>query len=115
MRTLCLTVALLVPSAIQAQEPKLNCNVGPANKTYGGTTWYVYACDDQHSIVVVSAPGSAAMPFYFMFAFKDGKYRLVGEGTGNKAITDAAYKELSALKPNEIAALRNEASRAVKK
>jgi len=115
MKTLCLSLSLLASSIAQAQEPALNCNTGPANKMYGGAAWYVYACDDKHSVVVITAPGSAAMPFYFMFAFKDGKYRLVGEGTGNKAITDLAYKELSALRPNDIAALHSEASRVAKK
>jgi hypothetical protein len=106
---------LLIGTNVQAQEPALNCDIGPANKTYGGATWYVYACGDKHSVVVVTAPGSAAMPFYFMFAFKDGKYRLVGEGTGNKAITDAVYKELSSLRESEIAALYSEASKVAKK
>jgi len=106
---------LLVASAALAQSPSLNCNIGPANRTFGGSDWFVYGCDDRHSVVVITAPGSPASPFYFMFAHKDGAYRLIGEGTGNKAATQAAYQELSILKPEDIAGLFAEASRTAKK
>lgn len=106
---------MLLGAAAQAQEPALKCEAGPANKNYGGNPWYVYACDDKRSVVVITAPGNKAMPFYFMFSFQNGAYRLVGEGTGDKAITDAVYKQLSALRPNEISALHSEASQVAKK
>ena len=80
----------------------LDCASGPVAKTFGGTPWLVYACSDNHSVVVMSAPGSKAAPFYFMFNWQNGTYRLVGEGTGNKAATDAAYTALHALAPAEI-------------
>jgi hypothetical protein len=38
----------------------------PAEKTVGKTPWLVYGCGDGRSVVVVAAPGSAAMPFYFI-------------------------------------------------
>ena len=80
-------------------------------KTYGGTKWLVYSCDDNRTVVIVAAPGSPAMPFYFMFyPTKDG-YHLYGEGTGNKDATDAAEHDLSALSEPDITALIAETKR----
>ena len=45
-----------------------------------------------------------------MFAFSNGAYKFYGEGTGNKAATDAAYKELSQLTTSQIDGLFSEAS-----
>jgi hypothetical protein len=56
----------------------------------------------------VSAPGSAAAPFYFIFSPVGKGYHLRGEGTGSKALTDAALKELQALRNEDIAALVRE-------
>jgi hypothetical protein len=83
----------------------MDCGNGPAPRTFGGTPWLVYACSDSHSVVLMSAPGSKAMPFYFMFSWENGSYRLIGEGTGNKAATDAAYVALKTLNMAEIMGL----------
>lgn len=45
------------------------------------------------------------MPFVFSLYKKAGLYQLHGEGTGRKALTDAAYKELRALTEEQINAL----------
>jgi hypothetical protein len=105
----------LLSSAASAQSPSLNCSLGPANRTFGGSDWLIYGCDDQRSVVVISTPGSPAAPFYFMFAYKDGDYRLIGEGAGNKAATEATYRQLSVMKPADIARLFAEASSKAKK
>ena len=62
-------------------------------------------CSDNKSVVVISAPNSPAAPFYFIFFPKDGKYVLVGEGTGAKAVTDRVYGELVRLRDAEIEAM----------
>jgi hypothetical protein len=73
---------------------------------YGGSEWIVYACDDSRSVVAVSAPGSPAMPFYFMlFVDSSGKLNLYGEGTGSKAATDLAYQSLQQLTVADVADL----------
>lgn len=95
-------IMVLVALAANAAQPQLDCSRGPVERSFGGSQWLVYACDDGHSVVVVSAPGSAAMPFYFIFAYASGAYRLSGEGTGDKTVTDLAYKQLSALKGPDI-------------
>jgi hypothetical protein len=115
MRLRELAVVVLVahmPFAAAAQpSANLNCKIGPIEKTYGGTKWNVYGCDDKKSLVVVTAPGNPAMPFYFFFLPNEGRYQLHGEGTGDKKVTDAAYKDLGALTDSDIAALVAEASR----
>jgi hypothetical protein len=87
----------------------MKCEAGPVKKSFGKVDWLVYGCDDGRSLVVVSAPGSPAMPFYFLVAVADSGINLRGEGTGDKAATDATYKELSALTVTEVAALYSQA------
>jgi hypothetical protein len=76
---------------------------GPITKVFGSVQWLLYSCDDGKSLVVVSAPGSAAAPFYFMFSPEGRGYHLRGEGTGPKMLTDAALKELQDLSDKDIA------------
>lgn len=92
-----------------AQQPRLDCSSGPLTRTYGATPWLVYGCSDGKSVVVVTDGASRAAPFYFMFFPKDGKYQLVGEGTGSKPLTDRAHAELVRLTEQDIAQLVSEA------
>ena len=55
------------------------------------------------------------MPFYFFFTFDGSGYHLYGEGTGDKAVTDAALAQLSKLGEKEIVGLLDEAARAASK
>jgi hypothetical protein len=73
--------------------------------------WDVYGCDDGHSVVVVTATGNPAMPFYFFFVWGPKGFDLRGEGTGNKVLTDAAFKDLRALSEEQVARLFAEAAR----
>jgi|SRR5580704_8743615 hypothetical protein len=95
----------LLPAAGEEPKAQLKCDVGPTNKTYGNTQWLVYSCDDSRTVVVVAAPGSPAMPFYFMFSPGQNGYQLSGEGTGQKDATDAAFNELHGLSERDIAIL----------
>jgi len=103
MRKYSLVVALVlaapcspVPSQALTQ-PALNCDVGPLGKTFGQTQWLVYSCNDPSTLIVVSAQGNPASPFYFSFSLEGSSYHLRGEGTGSKQASDAAYVELQAL------------------
>jgi hypothetical protein len=88
------------------QTPQaLKCDVGPITKTFAETQWLVYSCDDNRSVVIVTATGNPAMPFYFLFSPGEGGYRLSGEGTGRKDVTAAAFEELKAYSEPDIAAL----------
>ena len=97
-----LVVAVGMPVTAQEPAQPMACDIGPVKKTFGGTPWLVYGCSDGKSVVVITAEGSPAMPFYFLFSPHAGSYRLNGEGTGNKALTDAAFGELSKLGSDDI-------------
>jgi hypothetical protein len=104
--------ALAADSA--AQDAPLQCNIGPVTKIYGAAPWLVYSCNDAKSVVVISAPGSAASPFYFIFSPEGAEYHLRGEGTGSKPATDAALHELQSLSTKDIQALLRETKAAAK-
>lgn len=91
-----------------AYAGSLHCDVGPITKTFGSVPWLLYSCSDGKSLVVVSAPGNPAMPFYFFLSPQGSGYSLHGEGTGAKSVTDAALKELQTLRPKDIAVLIRE-------
>ena len=101
-------LSLVAVPLVANAAPPLNCDVGPVTKVFGSVPWLVYSCNDATSVVLVSAPGSPAMPFYFIFSLEGSAYRLRGEGTGTKAATDAALKDLQALSASDILALRHE-------
>jgi hypothetical protein len=111
-----LLVACLCVNA-QAQgttQAPLDCSAGPLTKSFGAVPWLVYACSDNMSVVVVSASGSPAAPFYFMLFQKEGRYVVVGEGTGPKVVTDRAHAELVRLTDPEVKALLASAKQAAK-
>jgi len=109
MKKLALLFALLTATPALASPSDMICNVGPTSKSYGDTSWLVYACNDGHSISIVSAPGSKALPFVFFFHWEGSTYQLSGVGTGDKAFTDAAFLELKALTGTDIEHLLAEA------
>jgi len=104
--------AAAFPRLSRAQQPQLDCSLGPLAKTYGGSSWLVYACSDNKSLVVVTSQGNPGSPFYFMLTPQNGKRRLFGEGTGRKSATDPAFAELSRLTEDEIAGLIESAKKA---
>lgn len=80
----------------------LECKAGPLSKSFGGNDWLVYACNDDKSVVVVSASGNPAMPFYFSISLIDGRYVVHGEGKGDKSASSAANRELIKLTKEQI-------------
>src|SRR5690606_27014298 len=90
-------VLSLLSALASAERPKLNCDVGPITKKFGGTDWLVYSCGDSQNIIFVTASGSPAMPFVFIRT--NGNLR--GEGNGQKKYTDLAYSELKQLSASE--------------
>ena len=69
-----LFAAWATSSAAHAQQP-MSCEIGPAHRTFGGTPWLVYSCEDGKSLAVITETGSIAAPFYFILAWRDGGYR----------------------------------------
>jgi hypothetical protein len=114
MKRWLLTIAAM-PLVATAAAP-LQCDVGPVTKVFGAVPWLVYSCEDATSLLLISAPGSPASPFYFILSLEGGSYRLRGDGTGSKTATDATLKDLQALSASDIQAVRRETiAAAVKK
>ena len=89
--------------------PKLVCDRGPvATRSFGGTPWQIYGCNDNRSVAIVTAPGSPAIPFYFLLAWVNGVYTVSGEGTGRRDLTAKAYNDLVKLTRPQIDALVKE-------
>ena len=72
---------------------------------FGNSPWLVYSCQDKRTVIIVSAPGNEARPFYFAFVPTEAGYQLVGEGTGNSESTAAAFNDLRILSANDVADL----------
>lgn len=105
-------VALMMLSSMFTHaEESLTCDLGPLQKSFGGTDWYVYACNDNFSTVAISAPGNPATPFYFFMTIKDNELRITGEGNGDKSSSEAALQELSILNRTTYWDLHNTAKK----
>ena len=104
--------ALLLAGSAAAQGPSqanLLCDRGPySTKSFGGTPWQIYGCNDNRSVAIVTAPGSPAIPFIFYLAWVTGVYTVSGEGTGRRDLTAKAYNDLIKLNRQQIDALVNE-------
>jgi len=109
---LALSSALALSTDAVAQgpsQPKLVCDRGPvATKSFGGTQWQIYGCNDNRSVAIVTAPGSPAIPFYFLLAWVNGVYTVSGEGTGRRDLTAKAYSDIVKLTRPQIDALVKE-------
>ena len=82
---LLLAVVLAALPVMGGAQEDVKCDTGPLTRTFGASEWFVYSCDDGRTLAMVSAPGSPAVPFYFILAPQGSGYRLYGEGTGSKA------------------------------
>jgi hypothetical protein len=103
--------AIVLPDAVAQgpSQPKLVCDRGPfSTKTFGGTQWQIYGCTDNRSVAIVTAPGSPAIPFYFLLAWIDGVYTVSGEGTGRRDLTAKAYNDIIKLTRPQIDVLVKE-------
>jgi hypothetical protein len=81
----------------QPQKVSMSCDIGPVERTFGETNWTVYACDDGSTVTISAAGNNPAKPFYFVLRLVGGRYDITGQGTGDKATSDAAAKDIRAL------------------
>ncbi|MGH6613021.1 hypothetical protein [Sphingomonas sp.] len=103
------------PAPAPQGEP-MACTIGPVERSFGGSDWAVFACSDGKSAVVLSKPGSPAAPFFFAIQPRpDGHFDIAGEGTGNKALSEAAGNALRNLGKAGLAQLVADARAAAKK
>src|SRR5260370_25735545 len=116
MRRLASIAALLSALAVSTDaiaqgpsQPKLVCERGPvATKSFGGTSWQIYGCNDNRSVAIVTAPGSPAIPFYFLVAWVNAVYTVSGEGTGRRDLTAKTYNDIAKLTRPQIDAIVKE-------
>jgi len=94
-----------------SKSTPLQCDIGPATKSFGKTQWRVFSCNDHRTVVIVSAPGNPAMPYYFIFSPRNDGYHLSGEGNARKEATAAAFEELKRPTETDIIALIVETKR----
>ena len=100
-------IVLLLSGAAIATESSpvtesLICDIGPLNKTYGKNPWLVYSCNDDRTVIVVSAPGNPAMPFSFTVAIGDHGLQVTGEGKGRKEVVNAMYNDITSLSVRDV-------------
>lgn len=91
------------PVTVASEEQKsVNCETGPLTKEYGKTSWLVYSCDDNKSMLIISAIDNPAMPYYFTLQESKKGYLVIGAGSGDKKTTAAAFADLEKLSQSEI-------------
>jgi len=118
MKPILALAALAAPSSSgpspspTVEPPPLKCEKGPLDRSYGGTAWHVFGCDDKATLVFWAATGNPAAPFYFISFPKGEKRELYGEGNGDKKATAPAFEALKGLDSAAIAALLAEAEQA---
>ncbi|HEX8381645.1 MAG TPA: energy transducer TonB [Allosphingosinicella sp.] len=94
------------PAPAPAESPPpLSCEKGPLRRSFGGTGWLVFGCEDKATLVVAAEEGNPAAPFYFILYPKDGERGIYGEGDGDKKATAPAFEDLQRLGPAALAAL----------
>ena len=107
---------LLASLDVAAQGPserRIVCDRGPFGaRTYGGTAWDIYGCNDERSVAVVTAYGNPGLPFYFLFTESNGRYALSGEGTGQPEFSRKAYEDLARLSQEDVQALVKQTQKA---
>jgi hypothetical protein len=89
-----------------------NCGIGPVEKSYAGTPWLVYGCNDGHSIEMAGASGSRVEGFFITFQWNNGAYRPeMSNRGGSDRLTEAypAFRAVSAFSVSDIDALYAEA------
>ena len=107
---LTLILAATDPLTVVAQEAndKYTCEQGPIVKTIGGSEWNVYSCTDELTLMFLAVEGSPAHPFIFILSPEGEGYALYGQGTGDRAATQAARDEIATFTAETARALIEE-------
>ena len=95
-------LSLLLTSVCSYAQAPLQCTEGPVIKFIGDGNWAAYSCSDKQTLVLYTMSDNPAAEFYFMFYIKDGKYKLYGEGVGDKNKTDKVHAILSRYNDKQI-------------
>ncbi len=113
MRRFAFAITLILtgcaPAAVPSAPEPLTCAVGPIEKTFGGTRWFVHGCDDRESLAISAAPDNPARPLTFILSEADGRYVVGGdeggEGPGDLDAALAAQEDIRGLDRPAVEAL----------
>jgi hypothetical protein len=103
MRAIVLAGAILFSSAALADDD-LKCETGPIIKTFGGTPWKVFGCNDDRHLQFVAVPNSPAGQVLFMLFFENNSWQVLEMGIMTRA-SGQAEGEIRSLSEPEITAL----------
>src|SRR5262245_44179947 len=95
--------AIVLCLQLPAAQADQKCKTGPVTRTFGKVPWLVYSCDDKKSLLLVSGPGNPAMPAFFTMTPVGDGYEIQNKGSGNQAVSGAAYLELKKLSTKDVA------------
>lgn len=107
MKVLLLTLALASMSAAAAEptQAALACEAGPLQRDFGASTWNIYGCSDQKSVVVVPLTAIDG-EFGYFFVTPDGKgVTVAGEGWGKDMTFQPVFQQLKQVTAAELAAI----------
>jgi hypothetical protein len=62
----------------------MKCETGPVSREFAGTAWKIYNGNDGASLVILTAQGNPASPFYFFLKADAGLYKIESEGNGEQ-------------------------------
>ena len=96
---------VVLPGGEDGRDLELQCEVGPIDRSYGGSAFELYSCDDGKSLVAVAKPGTRAYPFYFIVSPAGEEVRLYGQGDGDNEAGRDAFADLNEIRPAEVAEL----------
>ena len=101
-----LSSTVVLPGGENGMDVELTCEVGPIDRSYGGSAFSVFSCDDGKSVVAVAKPGTKAYPFYFIVSPNaEGEVLLYGQGDGDNEAGREAFADLNEVRPAEVAAV----------
>ncbi|HVI57741.1 MAG TPA: hypothetical protein VM619_02555 [Luteimonas sp.] len=98
---------LLAPLSAAAAEPEapLACQSGPVQREFGQTTWNIYACADDKSIVVVPLTAINGEFGYFFVTPNGQEVVVAGEGWGQDVSFQPVFQQLKQFTVAELAVL----------
>src|SRR5256885_14395942 len=88
MRAMVLAGAILFSSAALADDD-LKCETGPVIKTFGGTPWKVFTCNEDRHLQFIPVPNRQAGDVILMLFFDGGGWLVLDMGTMMRTSSEA--------------------------
>lgn len=107
LRTLALATAVIGSACAAARSAPvdLKCDVGPANRNFGGAPWQIYSCHDLVHLLFVAPPVNPASPCIIILTLDGDRFRVINVGTGNKRSAADADRDMERLSLDDFTTL----------